>query len=313
MTFRRLFLVAGVVVAASAFVACGDYSNEDLLFMSAVPSSAQLAVALPAAPANAMEAELAQDTHSGIATVNAVLDDVLGLIDTVRSYEPTSRSANSRTWGPFADSNHPGWQWQLQVSRASEDATTFTYELDFASTANPGNLVQFLTGTFDFAGGAKQGNGMVTAHFGDALAAGYPLDATTSQYDTLTIAYQNYQTPGSPVSVTLTINRATPDQNGVTMVMFTYEILADGSGEITFMSTGNIVAGTGTETVTIHAQWLPSGAGMGTLTIVAGTDVGLTQTECWDATFEATYNDKPWSTTEDTGAASLCPSLPTFP
>jgi hypothetical protein len=310
MIFRRLFLVAGVTTAIAA---CGDYSNEDLPFMSAVPSSTQLAVVLPAAPANVMQAELAQDTHSGIATVNSVLDAVLAVVDTVRSYEPTSRSANSRTWGPFADSTHPGWQAQLEVSRASEDATVFTYELDFVSTANPSNSVAFLKGMFDIAGGAKQGNGSVTAYFGDALAAGYPLDATTSQYDTLMINYQNYQTPGSPVSVTLMINRATPDPNGITMVTFTYTILADGSGEITFMSTGDVVAGTGTETVTIQAQWLPSGVGMGTLKIVAGTDVGLTQTECWDATFEVTYNDKPWSTSEDFGNASLCPVLPSFP
>jgi len=281
--------------------------------MSAVPSSAQLAVALPAAPANVMQAELAQDTHNGIGAVNGVVDAVLGIVDTVRTYEPTSRSANSRTWGPFADANHPGWQAQLQVSRASEDATIFTYELDFFSAANPSNSVKFLAGMFDLAGGAKHGNGTVTAYFGDALAAGYPLDPTTSQYDTLTIVYQNYQTPGSPVSVTLTIYRAIPDPNGLTMVTFAYTILADGSGEITFMLAGNIVAGTGTEMVTIHAQWLPGGAGMGTLAIVAGTDVGLTQTECWDATFEATYNDKPWSAMEDTGAASACPVLPTFP
>ena len=35
---------------------------------------------------------------------------------------------------------------------------------------------------------------------------------------------------------------------------------------------------------------------MATLTVASGDGAGLTQTECWDATFEATYNDKPWST-----------------
>ena len=41
---------------------------------------------------------------------------------------------------------------------------------------------------------------------------------------------------------------------------------------------------------------------MATLAVVSGDGAGLTQTECWDATFEATYNDKPWSTTEDVRA-----------
>ena len=108
--------------------ACGDYSNEDLLYMSAVPSSTQLAVVLPPAMVTVTQAELAQDTHTGISNVNSMLDEVLGLVDAIRSYEPTSRTSSSRTWGPFADSNNKGWQWRLVVTRM--DATTFMYELD---------------------------------------------------------------------------------------------------------------------------------------------------------------------------------------
>ena len=100
---------------------CGNYSNEDLLYMSAVPSSSQLAVVLPAAATTVVQAELAQDTHNGISNVNTMLDDVLGLVDAIRSYEPTSRSTNSRTWGPFDDSKHPGWQWKLVVNRGTRD------------------------------------------------------------------------------------------------------------------------------------------------------------------------------------------------
>ena len=104
----------------AAFASCGNYSNEDLLYMSAVPSSSQLAVVLPAAPTTVTQAELAQDTHNGISNVNTLLDNVLGLIDTIRSYEPTSRTSDSRTWGPFADSNHPGWQWELVVDSQAD-------------------------------------------------------------------------------------------------------------------------------------------------------------------------------------------------
>ena len=37
------------------------------------------------------------------------------------------------------------------------------------------------------------------------------------------------------------------------------------------------------------------------------------QTECWDATFAAIYNDKPWLQSQDVGSADLCPTLPAFP
>jgi hypothetical protein len=292
--------------------ACGDYSNEDLLYMSAVPSSSQLAVVLPAAMVTVTQAELAQDTHNGISSVNAMLDDVLGLVDAVRSYEPTSRSSDSRTWGPFADSGHAGWQWELVVTRT--DATSFKYTLEVQNTAvvTPAWVV-FLTGTFDLAGGVKQGNGMVEADFLSLTNAGFVFDATANQLKTLTINYQNYQTPGSPVSVTLDVERTTPDPTtGVTSVTFKYEILADGSGEIAFTLVGNVIPGPAVETLDLNAQWLSTGAGEATLAVAAGDGAGMTQTECWDATFEATYNDKPWSTTEDTGAASACPILPTF-
>jgi hypothetical protein len=292
---------------------CGNYSNEDLLYMSAVPSSSQLAVVLPAAATTVMQAELAQDTHNGIGNVNTLLDDVLGLVDAIRSYEPTSRTSSSRTWGPFADSSHPGWQWELVVNRQAE-GTTFDYHLRVQNTnaATP-TWVEFVTGMFDLAGGVKQGNGMVTADFSALAAASFPLDANTSPLATLQITYQNYQTPGSPVSVMLEIDRAKADPTtGVTKVTFTYEILTDGSGEIAFTLVGNVIPGPAIETLALNAQWLAAGAGKATLAVVSGDGAGMAQTECWDSTFEATYNDKPWSATEDVGDASLCPVLPSF-
>ena len=294
----------------AVFASCGNYSNEDLLYMSAVPSSSQLAVVLPAAATTVVQAELAEDTHNGISNVNAMLDDVLGLVDTIRSYEPTSRSSDSRTWGPFADSQHPGWQWELVVTRV--DTTSFKYALDVQNTAAGSALVTFLTGTFDLAGGVKQGNGTVQADFGALATAAFPLDTNTMPLKTLTITYQNFQTPGSPVSVTLLIERTPDPTTGVTSVTFTYEILVDGSGEIAFTLVGNVIPGVAVETLALNAQWLATGAGKATLAVVSGDGAGLTQTECWNATFAMTYNDKPWSTAEDFADASQCPALPSF-
>ena len=159
---------------------CGNYSNEDLLYMSAVPSSSQLAVVLPAAATTVVQAELAQDTHNGISNVNTMLDDVLGLVDTVRSYEPTSRTSDSRTWGPFADSKHPGWQWKLVVTRV--DTTSFKYELDVQGHGcRTGPGWTFLTGTFDLAGGVKQGNGTVRPTSRALATAAFPLDTIDSR------------------------------------------------------------------------------------------------------------------------------------
>ncbi|HVV52936.1 MAG TPA: hypothetical protein VHO06_24960 [Polyangia bacterium] len=310
MTSSRSLLVAA---AACALAACGNYSNEDLLFMSAVPSSQQLALVLPAST-NPNQAELAADTHNGIATVNGLLDDVLGLVDAVRSYEPTSRTPDSRTWGPFADSHNAGWQWRLVVTLEA-DGTTFDYHLDTEDTAAAAPAwIAFFTGTFDAAGGVKQGSGSVTVDFASLGDAGFPLDANTDELQTLTITYQNYQTPGSPVSVTLMIQRKTPDPTtGLTAVTFSYQILSDGSGQIAYTLVGDFVPGpAGAETVTIDAAWIPSGAGKATEAIVSGDGMGLTRTQCWDASFEQTYNNVPWMAASDMGDPASCPTLPTF-
>jgi hypothetical protein len=314
MTSKRLLPLLATV-AASALAACGNYSNEDLLYMSAVPTSTQLAVVLPAPQPTVTQAELSQNTHGGIATVNMLLDTVLGIVDTVRSYEPTTRKADARIWGPAPDTNKPGWQWKFEIDR-QVNGTTFDWHLYVTNDATPDAWVEFLSGTYDGAGGAKQGSGAFTAHFADVVAVGYPVDGDAAQYQTLSLTYQNYDTEGSPVSAVLSVLRTAPDANGIMSASFSYEILTDGSGEITFQAAGNVVGGTTTEKVTIHAQWLASGAGMATCTITAGADIGATQTECWDTSFEATYNDKPWSTAEDINVgqmAAFCPVLPTLP
>lgn len=308
MTSRRLAIV---LVAGLLGAGCGNYSNEDLEFMAAVPTTNQLAVALPAAVNATTEAELAKSTHDAIKMVNDILASVLGLVDTVRSYAPTSRTTDSRTWGPFPDQKHPGWSWRLIVTRDSMTPTKFTFELD---TENPATgWLQFLTGSFDAAGGARQGSGNFSADFALLRTDGFPLDASADNLKDLTISYQNFDMAGSPIEVTMTMNTVMPAKNGATSLNIVYEILADRSGEMRFTLTGDLVPGPAIETVQVNSQWLPSAAGEATLAVTAGDGAGLQQTECWDSGFGATYNSKPWSTIENTGTPADCPALPALP
>jgi hypothetical protein len=307
MTSRTLaiaFLACGLTAA------CGNYSNEDLEFMAAVPTTTQLAVELPSALSSVNEAELARKTHDAIDTVNQALKNVLGLIDGVRTYTPTSRTSDSRTWGPFPDQNHAGWQWELIVRRDPADSAVFNYVLQADNPAAGIDWVPFLTGSFDGAGGASQGTGQVKANFAALLASQFPLDAKTAALADITITYQNLDTAGSPTQVGMTIDSASSDPSAPTSLSIVYEILVDGSGQMTFALTGNLVPGPATETVQVISQWLSSGAGEATLKVASGDGVGLAQTECWDSSFGATFNSKPWSLVEDVGTSADCPSLP---
>jgi hypothetical protein len=315
---RRLRFGAawGLVLAAASGVlgaGCGNYSNDDLEYMNAVPAGDQFVATLPAysssLPASS-EAELAQTTHSVTAQFNQMLDNALGGVDAIRSYEPTSRTPTSRTWGPFPSDKQIGWDWQLTVSHDDPQSTVFSYELDVENTnaATP-IWLPFLTGTFDAQAGVRKGTGNMTMNTTDISAAGFPFDQGTVPFTSLTVTYE---TLSYPIHVSMTIVREPDATNQVSSVVYNYLAQADGSGQMSFTLTGNLIAGPAIETVAVVSAWLPTGAGKATETVEEGDGAGLAQTECWDAAFAATYNDKPWSTTEDVGEASACPSLPTF-
>ena len=131
---RRWFLVPGLACALLA--GCGDYSNEELEFMNALPESDGLAANLPArssAISPADEAELARTTHGVVNDFNKLLEQLVGMVDAIRSYPPTSRTANSRVWGPFASDDlrdrNPDWQTRMIVSRDDANASAFNYEI----------------------------------------------------------------------------------------------------------------------------------------------------------------------------------------
>jgi hypothetical protein len=104
-----------IALALILTAGCGNYSNEDLEFMNAVPAEGDLSADLPARSAAlspAGEAELSKATHDSIKTFNGTLD-FLGAVEAIRAYQPTSRGPDSRTWGPIPDHDHPGWQWRF--------------------------------------------------------------------------------------------------------------------------------------------------------------------------------------------------------
>jgi len=146
--------------------ACGNYSNDDLEYMNAVPGGNQLVATLPAYSSTlplANEAELAQTTHSVTAQFNQMIDNALGGVDAIRSYEPSSRTPTSRIWGPFPSDKQVGWNWRLTVSHDDPQSRTFTYQLQVENTANlAGGWLTFLSGSFDATQGVRKGSVTMT-------------------------------------------------------------------------------------------------------------------------------------------------------
>jgi hypothetical protein len=308
MTSKPSLVATTLLAAAATLAACGNYSNEDLEFMNAAPDSQQLTTDLPPRPLStpiAMEAELAADTHAVSNTFNTMIDGVLGLVDLIRTFQPTSRGDNSRTWGPVPSSDQPGWDWRFTVTRV--DPQTFSYVLDFQDQSDPsGTWILFLSGMFQASAGARRGDGSLHAETPVLRRAGFPFKATDT-LDTMDVEYSTLKFPFTVDMQLTAFPNAPGDLMTVNAATYSYGVQSNGQGAMSFSFTNSM-----NQTLNVVSRWLATGTGIATATVMTGTGAGLTQTECWDDAFRATYNDKPWKTSEDLGAMSACPAIPTL-
>jgi hypothetical protein len=318
MTSSRI--LSSLVVTA-VLAGCGNYSNEDLEFMNALPEQELLQVEIPRSailPAN--EAELARMTHQATQTFNGLLGSLVGMVDWIRSHEPTSRTRDSRTWGPYdadrAKDRNPDWQTRMIVRRDLVEPNQFNYEIAVHENGTADTLwYAFIRGSFHTSETARRGTGYVELVTADVRAAGMDvtnlenLDRVRIDYDTVAV--------DAPISIKMTWV-ALPDplsQAPAPMIVYQYKATLDGQGQMTFDLYGNfILVSDAQEHMNVTTRWLPSGAGRGTLTVVSGDLAGLVQQECWDRSFRSTFNQKPWAPAEqvagDPSNPDICPVIP---
>jgi hypothetical protein len=318
---NRQLLLAGPLAALLA-AACGNYSNEDLEYMNALPQGSDLRANIPpvtGAVELANEAELARSTHQTTKGFNGLLMTLVDIVDTIRSYPPTTRTPTSRIWGPFAADQSKGknldWQTRMIVSRNEIDPSQFDYEIDVhhigqADTDWP----TFIRGSFQAIHTARRGNGHVEIVTADVRAEGLDV-SDLGMLDHLAIGYQ---TLDEPLSITMNlVNLPDPTTHDpAPMIIYAYLANAEGQGQMTFDLFGNLIKVTDQpEHMQVVSQWLSTGAGRATETVLSGDGMGAQQMECWDKSFKATFNDKPWSAAEDVpmppgDPAAICANIP---
>jgi hypothetical protein len=320
MTCNSRLLLALSLMAAAA--GCGNYSNEDLEFMNALPETGDLQANLPArssALEPASEAELARLTHNTTNSFNRLLDDLTGIVDTIRTSSPTSRTPDSRTWGPFPADRSKGvnldWKTRMIMTRDLTVKDQFDYEIDVHKDGSSElEWLVFIRGTFMSGLTARRGMGHVELVTADVRAAGLDV-SDLGVLDSLVIDYRRL-----PILTTVDMTITDLPAAGSTdapMVLFHYKQTATGRGQMIFDLIGNLVTtGPAIEDVQVTSNWLPTGEGLAQLRVLSGDGVGLQQAECWDTSFDATFNVKPWAPMEQVAPtgdqASLCPDIPAF-
>ncbi|MFO0581315.1 MAG: hypothetical protein U0229_03500 [Anaeromyxobacter sp.] len=306
-------MIAALAVSALAGAGCGNWSQEDVRFLAALPSRADLRVEVPAS-ANAQAGALAACGTRPAAlwlqakptsdSLNAAVDFVLDLVDLVRTLEPTTRTDDMRVWGPWDDRDHPGFELLARIVRTEQAGLVeHTFSLE-ARRKGQGDFVPFISGTFR-GPSAKVGRGTLEIDFELLWTLG--LDDATTPHGVLNATYDRSGDPRKVVMQVASNKAALPFE-------YRYAGYADGTGGFVY------VIPSGFNYLEIASAFDRAGAGRAAITYhtIFG-NVGWA--ECWDAAACLTYVNDPGNYSCETepnppcslGAVSACPVVPPAP
>jgi hypothetical protein len=310
---------------------CGTWSNEDVRFLAALPTTEELRVELPAGLAAVAEASGPAPTGRVVAAalpwcgpdrtaetwlwakptssrLNASVDWVIGLVDVVRRHSPTTRSEDARVWGPFDDERHPGIQLRVVIVRSWPSGPDGPVEHAYAFEARRQALGEpftaVLSGTF-VGPSSLRGRGGLTLAFDEfwRLAMADP-DSPTG------VMRVSYDRSADPRTTQLTLAQS----GGFGLAQFDYGFTgyADGQGRLSYAFENG--AGDRAE---VEAGWDEVGAGQADVryfpAAAGGAWVGYHQ--CWNRLACLVYSDDVSGYSCGGGACaggapSDCPAVP---
>jgi hypothetical protein len=273
--------------------ACGNLSNEDVAFLEAIPQKQQLHVAVPQGSRSQNlcaigPAEVYANAKTTGQSINAGVDAILALVDSIRKVTPTTRDEDSRTWGPFPDKDHPGVQIKVVMVRELDATRTpWRWIYSIAAARPPAAYVPILEGEF-FGAQAQNGIGRIILHFENSTRLGI-----NKPTDPAFPARIFYDLNGDPHTVSLDL---TSGVNAFGLISFDYWFAgyADGHGQFDYaFPDANNPACTIEVTTFFNAQ----GAGRDVFRARCGLLVFGDVRQCWDASGCLTYVDDPFALT----------------
>jgi hypothetical protein len=304
------------ILLCLALAACGgSWSNRDLEFASALPSRAELRSKLPTAAAttspltgtgtrrdglNVGDPSAAYaDTKAAQASFNGVLDFFLGVLDTVRALPPTTRTGDTRTWGPYPDSQNSGYQFSVTVHQ--ETATVFTWRVSAEPIAGGAALV-IVDGAFTASAAPRQGQGALVVHVKD-FRSQLTVDTSLQTMDQVDLSYR---TDVSPIRVHMAFTFA-PGSSSTLSAEYDYLEQADHAGAMAFTLRSTSPEATRLDA---SARWTALGDGRSDAVVTAGTFAGASVSECWDLQFKVAYYAQSWTGGQVAGVPAACATFP---
>ena len=288
----------GLISVALALCACGNYSNEDLVFISAIPSREQLRIAVPKSEGQALcalgEATYATGAQTQGKGVNQGIDGILGLIDTIRAVPPTVRDGDRRTWGPWRDDKHAGVEYVVTMIR-TRGATPAGDQFDylFAGRREGGSWIPVLTGTFT-GSQARHGTGTLLLDFQAAWLLG-----TNNPTDPHGAIQVDYTLSGDPRTIELQLSAA--PGFGLSIYHYVWAGYSDGRALFDFK-----FSDTGGNVFTVDARFTAKGDGRASITGTAANGDTAHIDSCFDGQACLTWLDDIHGFTPACGGRAFC-------
>lgn len=313
-----------IVIALLAGAGCGNWSNQDLVFLAALPDRVQLESKLPGTQVSSSQSTLTQPligneadgykfTTDAARAFNGGLYSTLDLLETVRTFPPTKRKTDERIWGPWRSARFPKLFVQVVMDRKSchvdadkvRRCDDYTYDLEMGPSRR-GTFTPVLTGTWNPTGTIRDGNGSLTF----TVSAMRSLGADPVELRKVNQIDVTYQTSPYPITVDMTIDTTTAGSQ----IDYHYLEVQSGAGAMHFSTKADVVPGPGIENIDVRSGWVKGGAGEATLAVTGGdSGAGATKDECWDASGLLVYDTTSWNGVTE-GDQAKCPaSVPSIP
>lgn len=303
---------SAALCAALALAGCGNYSNEDLVFLAALPDREALRVVVPRDASQALcgalgESEVWLGARQTGDSINGAVDGLLQLVDLVRSIPPGNRGTDLRTWGPWGDAKHPGvetrvWMQRQRAAKPEDDVFAYLFEQRSAATDWVAVVDGYFRGT-RAAGGA----GVLALHFDAAWTLG-----TAQGADPRGDALFAFDHASDPRTLEMVL-RASSGFGLKPSFAYTWTGWADGFGRFDFY-----LLDARKNELTVQARFTPQGAGRAEVGV--RTPLGFTGSlsQCWDAQACLSWLDDPLGITQPLcgpqrpcalGSAGACPQV----
>jgi hypothetical protein len=298
----RCAALPAALAALALGAGCGSWSNEDILFVAALPTREALALKVPASAGQALCAPPGPSQVWGWAKpvgdgLNAAVDAMLALVDLVKRTPPTTRETDARIWGPWDDQKHPGMEVRVTMRRSRDGAGVPSYAYLFEERPRGGAFQSVLDGSFR-GESALAGKGTFALHFATVRALGISDHPDSDPYGDLSVQYDR---TGDPRTLGLDVP-AGPQSASLASFNYGYAGYQSGNGEFDYVFVNDQA-----QRYEVTARFDAHGAGRADVGVVLSPTVRLTFSECWDAAGCVTdVQDRAYAGLPD-GLSKQCP------